>query len=712
MKESTTTVTTEKPITSVEPTKPTEQKKESLDETKQKEETPKEQKEEQPTPTTSLEKSQEEKPSFSFTFLAKPTDPAVKKPEVFESKKNETTISAAPAMTTEPKAITSIPDESDRSVTPVSISSSSEEEEEAPKEPSGFKFTFPTGGVSFPSTTSTMTQKDESNQEKVEEHKIENERPKLSAFSSFISPPIISSKSPETTLETTATTTGFNFVKPSTSITSTKEGDSEKPQTNGGFVFTATQPASSAPSFSLSTKKTEDKKDETVAFKSPVSTSFSLSLGPPKISEEKKDSSMPTTGGFNFGGAFVPQKPIESTEEKKDTTETTGFKFTGSATPSFSVTSSPPEKKDEPTSFAPNISFGSSNKTSELKSSFSFGGASTGGDKPTSSGMSFSFGGATVPSVPTSTPVNFSFGSSVPKEEPAKALEDKPQTEQAIKPAFSGVGSFSFNKPSSDNTSTGSGGNEKASIAPSSFSFGSIAKQSDSSSITPTSNVGFSFGAPSTGAASPPTSVTSAESKPLTSFTFGTTPSDTASNDTKSTFSFGGSSIQTTATDTSKPSLSFSSGGFSFGAKPAAQEAPSSGAQTENKFVFGAQNNQPPTSTGFTFGLGTQPTVATSFSFNAPSQPTTTAPSFGGNSMLEDDSAMHQSGMNFPSSTLSFTQPAAFSAITPTTPSISPFGPPQTNNFSSGMANPFNASAAQPEFPDQRKPIKALRRRK
>ncbi|KAF0984505.1 hypothetical protein FDP41_000404 [Naegleria fowleri] len=718
-KPTTTTTTTSEILSTTKPA--VEQKKEIISETK---ETPKE--ELSSITSQQTKKPQQEKPSFSFNFLTKPSDPAVKKPEALEPKKDETTISTAvPVTTKEPQASTSIPDESDRSITPVSISSSSEEEEEAPKEPSGFKFTFPTGGVSFPSASATIPQKEESKQEKVEEKKSENvERPKFSSvFSSFISQPekkaestsVIPPKSPETTTET-STATGFNFAQPS----ALTKADSEKPQTNGGFVFTATQPTSSAPSFGFSTKATEEKKDESVTFKPPTS-SISFSFGPPKTTEEKKE--LTWSGGLNFGGAFVPQKsvnpPTETKEEKKDTTETTGLKFGGSTTtPSFSVTPSPPEKKDEPTSFTPSFSFGGSTSTKTTSDtnapiSFSFGSSSS--DKPTSSGISFSFGGANIASSAptTTTPVNFSFGSSASKEEPAKPLEDKSQTEQPpVKPAFSGI-SFSFNKPTSstDNTSTGSGGSltEKASTSvPTSFSFGSIPKpqQSDSSSTTPTSNVGFSFGATSTGAASPPTSVTSADSKPPTSFAFGSTSSDTpASNEVKSSFSFGGSSIQTTAIDASK---TFSSGGFTFGAKPAAQEVPSSGA-TQNKFVFGAPSNQPP-STGFSFAI---PNQGTTFSFGSvSSQPTTTTPSFGGNSMLEDDSAMHQSGMNFPSSATSFTQPAAFSAITPTTPSISPFGPPQTNAFSSGMPNPFNASSAQPEFPDQRKPIKAIRRRK
>ncbi|XP_068253280.1 nuclear pore complex protein Nup153 isoform X2 [Nyctibius grandis] len=381
-----------------------------------------------------------------------------------------------------------------------------------------------------------------------------------------------------------------------------------------------------------------------------------------KKSDEKKDETLSTKGGFSFGSAEsapASQFVLGRTEEKKDSVASAAPIAFGKkadneevkAQPIFSAGTAEHTKEESTAKPMFNFSFvkPSEKETEQAKPSFSFGAQTSASDqgaaKPSFSFLSSSSSSTVVPT--TSANSSSVFGSAISSSNPQPV------------PA-----PFMFGQPS--NTVSGSVfGNSAESAASQSFGFSQEKKPATTSSSTGTALASFPFGsgASSTNAANSGftfgATTTSSSTGSSSSFLFGSGPSATAAGP-----AFGASQPPAfgQSQGSSQPSApgfgSLSTALFSAGAQPAPPAFGSVTSSTQPS-VFGQQATQQPgfgsgtPSAGsvFQFGSNTSnfnfPNNPRVFTFGAPNPPAPAAPA-------------QPSG----SSGFSFSQPPAFTVGT------------------------------------------------
>ncbi|NXW55980.1 NU153 protein, partial [Eurystomus gularis] len=517
-------------------------------------------------------------------------------------------------------------------------------------------------------------------------------------------------------------TGGFKFpassgdVKFGVSSSDSKSEDSKKEGKSNNFTFGLPSTSSQAPStfqFGIASLGQQEKKEEpvlggfgfgtnstssvatnenktgvssftfgTVAEKEVASPALTF-----KKSDEKKDETLPTKGGFSFGSvepAPASQFVLGRTEEKQDSVTSAAPLVFGKkadneelkAQPIFSAGTAehtkeestakpmfnfsfvkPSEKESEPAK--PSFAFGAQTSTSDqgaAKPSFSFlSSASSSTVVPTTSANSSSvFGSAISSSNPQPVPTPFVFG------QPSNTVSSSVFGNSAESAASQSFGFSQESKPATTSSSTGT--------ALTSFLFGSGA------SSTNAANSGFTFGATTTASSTGSSST----------FLFGSGPPAPAAGP-----AFGAS--QPAAFGQSQGSNQPSAPTFGSLSTPlfpaSAQSAPpafGSVTSSTQPTVFGQQATQQPG-----FGSGT-PSAGPVFQF-------------GGNT----------SNFNFPSNPGVFTftanPPAPAAPAQPSGSSGFPFSQPAAFTMGTNGKNVFSASG--PSVPG-RKIKTAVRRRK
>ncbi|NXE08096.1 NU153 protein, partial [Lophotis ruficrista] len=390
----------------------------------------------------------------------------------------------------------------------------------------------------------------------------------------------------------------------------------------------------------------------TVAEKEVASPAFTF-----KKSDEKKDETLSTKGGFSFGNvesAPASQFVLERTEEKQDSVTSAApltfgkkadseelkaqpifsagmaehTKEESTAKPIFNFSFVKPSEK-ETEQAKPSFAFGAPTSTSDqgaAKPSFSFLSSSSSSTAvPTTSANSSSvFGSAISSSNPQPVPALFVFG------QPSNTVSSSVFGNSAESAASQSFGFSQENKPATTSSSTGT--------TLTSFLFGSGA------SSTNAANSGFTFGA----------TTTSSSTGSSSSFLFGSGPSAPAAGS-----AFGASQPPAfgQSQGSSQPSApgfgSLSTTLFSAGAQPAPPAFGSVTSSTQPS-VFGQQATQQPG-----FGSGT-PSAGSVFqfgsntsNFNFPNNPRVFT--FGANPPAPAAPAQPSGSSGF-----SFSQPPAF----------------------------------------------------
>ncbi|NXN36907.1 NU153 protein, partial [Rhinoptilus africanus] len=376
-----------------------------------------------------------------------------------------------------------------------------------------------------------------------------------------------------------------------------------------------------------------------------------------KKSDEKKDETLPTKGGFSFGSvesAPASQFVLGRTEEKQDSVTSAAPLAFGKkadneelkAQPIFSAGTAEHTKEENTAKPIFNFSFvkPSEKETEQAKPSFAFGAQTSTSDqgaaKPSFSFLSSSssstvvpttaansssvFGSAISSSNPQPVPTPFVFG------QPSNTVSSSVFGNSAESAASQSFGFSQENKPATTSSSTGT--------ALASFIFGSGA------SSTNAANSGFTFGA----------TTTSSSTGPSSSFLFGSGPAAPAAGP-----AFGASQPPAfgQSQGSSQPSApsfgSLSTTLFSAGAQPAPPAFGSVTSSTQSS-VFGQQATQQPG-----FGSGT-PSAGSVFqfgsstsNFNFPNNPNVFT--FGANPAAPAAPAQPSGSSGF-----SFSQPPAF----------------------------------------------------
>ncbi|XP_065523390.1 nuclear pore complex protein Nup153 isoform X5 [Lathamus discolor] len=447
--------------------------------------------------------------------------------------------------------------------------------------------------------------------------------------------------------------TGSGGFKFGVSSSDSKSEDSKKESKSNSFTFGVPSTSSQAPStfqFGTASLGQQEKKEEpvlrgfgfgtsstssiatnenktgvggftfgTVAKKEVASPAFAF-----KKSDEKKDETIPTKGGFSFGSvesAPASQFVLGRTEEKQDsvtpaaplafgkkadneelktqpifsagTAEHTKEETTAKPIFNFSFVK-PSEKESEQAK--PSFAFGAQTSTSDqgaAKPSFSFLSSSSSSTViPTTSANSSSvFGSAITSSNPQPVPAPFVFG------QPSNTVSSSVFGSSSESAASQSFGFSQENKPATTSSSTGTG--------LTSFLFGSGA------SSTNAANSGFTFGA----------TTTSSSTGPSSSFLFGSEPPAPAAGPAFGTSQPPAFGQSQGSGQPSAPSFgSLSTPLFSAGAQPA---PPAFGSVSSTQpSVFGQQVAQQPgfgsatPSAGSVFQFGSNTS-----NFNFPSNP-------------------------------------------------------------------------------------------
>ncbi|NXV14389.1 NU153 protein, partial [Cepphus grylle] len=418
---------------------------------------------------------------------------------------------------------------------------------------------------------------------------------------------------------------GFGFGTSSTSSVTTNEN---KTGVNSGFTF-GTVAEKEVASPALAFKKSDEKKDETLPTKGGFSSGSVESAPASQFvlgrTEEKQDSvtpAAPLAFGKKADNEELKAQPIFSAGTAEHTKEES------TAKPMFNFSFvKPPEKETEQAK--PSFAFGAQTSTSDqgaAKPSFSFLSSSSSSTVvPTTSANSSSvFGSAISSSNPQPVPAPFVFG------QPSNTVSSSVFGNSAESAASQSFGFSQENKPATTSSSTGT--------ALASFIFGSGA------SSTNAANSGFTFGA----------TTTSSSTGSSSSFLFGSGPPAPAAGP-----AFGASQPPAfgQSQGSSQPSApsfgSLSTTLFSAGAQPAPPAFGSVTSSTQPS-VFGQQATQQPG-----FGSGT-PSAGSVFqfgsntsNFNFPSNPGVFT--FGAYSPAPAAPAQPSGSSGF-----SFSQPPAF----------------------------------------------------
>uniref|UniRef100_A0A8B9F4R6 Nuclear pore complex protein Nup153 n=1 Tax=Amazona collaria TaxID=241587 RepID=A0A8B9F4R6_9PSIT len=448
--------------------------------------------------------------------------------------------------------------------------------------------------------------------------------------------------------------TGSGGFKFGVSSSDSKSEDSKKESKSNSFTFGVPSTSSQAPStfqFGTASLGQQEKKEEpvlggfgfgtsstssiatnenktgvsgftfgTVAKKEVTSPAFAF-----KKSDEKKDETLPTKGGFSFGSvesAPASQFVLGRTEEKQDSltvTPATPLAFGKKADneelktqPIFSAGTAEHTKEESTAKPIFNFSFAkpSEKESEQAKPSFAFGAqistSDQGAAKPSFSFLSSSSSSTVVPT--TSANSSGVFGSAIsssnPQPVPAPFVFGQPSntvsssvfgnsSESAASQSF---GFSQENKPATTSSSTGTGRTP--------FLFGSGA------SSTNAANSGFTFGA----------TTTSSSTGSSSSFVFGSEPPAPAAGPAFGTSQPPAFGQSQGSSQPSAPSFgSLSTALFSAGAQPAPPAFGSLTSSTQPS-VFGQQVAQQPSfgsttpSSVFQFGSNTS-------NFNFPSNP-------------------------------------------------------------------------------------------
>ncbi|XP_075601162.1 nuclear pore complex protein Nup153 isoform X5 [Balearica regulorum gibbericeps] len=494
-----------------------------------------------------------------------------------------------------------------------------------------------------------------------------------------------------------AVTEGFKFptcsgdFKFGVSSSDSKSEDSKKEGKSNSFTFGLPSTSSQAPStfqFGTASLGQPEKKEEpvlggfgfgtsststsivtnenktgvsgftfgTVTEKEAASTALAF-----KKSDEKKDETLSTKGGFSFGtveSAPASQFVLGRTEEKQDSVTSAAPLAFGKkaeneelkAPPIFSGGAAEHTKEESTAKPIFNFSFlkPSEKETEQAKPSFAFGAQTSTSDqgaaKPTFSFLSSSSSSAVVPT--TSANSSSVFGSAIsssnPQPVPAPFVFGQPSNtvsssvfgNSAESAASQSFGFSQENKPATTTSSTGT--------ALTSFLFGSGA------SSTNAANSGFTFGA----------TTTSSSTGSSSSFLFGSGPSAPAAGPAFGTSQPPAFGQSQGSSQPSAPSFgSLATTLFSAGAQPAPPAFGSVTSSTQPS-VFGQQATQQPG-----FGSGT-PSAGSVFqfgsntsNFNFPSNPGVFT--FGANPPAPAAPAQPSGSSGF-----SFSQPPAFTVGT------------------------------------------------
>ncbi|XP_061305487.1 nuclear pore complex protein Nup153 isoform X4 [Pezoporus flaviventris] len=448
--------------------------------------------------------------------------------------------------------------------------------------------------------------------------------------------------------------TGSGGFKFGVSSPDSKSEDSKKESKSNSFTFGVPPTSSQAPStfqFGTASLGQQEKKEEpvlrgfgfgtsstssvatnenktgvggftfgTMAKKEVASTAFAF-----KKSDEKKDETLPTKGGFSFGSvesAPASQFVLGRTEEKQDSVTPAAplafgkkadneelktqpvfsagmaehTKEESTAKPIFNFSFVKPSEKESEQA-KPSFTFGAQTSTSDqgaAKPSFSFLSSSSSSTVvPTTSANSSSVFGSTISSSnPQPVPAPFVFG------QPSNTVSSSVFGNSSESAASQSFGFSQENKPATTSSSTGTG--------LTSFLFGSGA------SSTNTANSGFTFGA----------TTTSSSTGSSSSFLFGSGPPAPAAGPAFGTSQPPAFGQSQGSGQPSAPSFgSLSTPLFSAGAQPAPPAFGSVTSSTQPS-VFGQQVAQQPgfgsatPSAGSVFQFGSNTS-----NFNFPSNP-------------------------------------------------------------------------------------------
>ncbi|NWV14490.1 NU153 protein, partial [Ptilonorhynchus violaceus] len=507
--------------------------------------------------------------------------------------------------------------------------------------------------------------------------------------------------------------TGSGNFKFGVSSSDSKSEDSKKESKSNSFTFGLPSASSQAPStfqFGTTSLGQQERKEE------PVSGGFGFATS--SASSTATNENKTGVSGFTFGtvaekDGASPALPFKKSDEKKDETVSTkgGFSFSSveSAPASQFVLGRAEEKQDSVTSAGP-LAFGKKADNEELKAQPIFSSGTAEHTKEES----------------TAKPVfNFSFGKPSEKE-----------SEQAKPPFAFGAqtstcdqgASFSFLSSSSSSTAV------PTTSANSSSVFGSTLSSSNPQPVpapfvfgqpsnTVTSSV---FGNPTESATSQsfgfsqenkPATTSSSTGSTLTPFLFG--PGESSTNATNSGFTFGATT--TSSSTGSSSSFLFGSGppapaaGPAFGASQPPAFGPSQGSSQPSAPSFGSLSTT-------LFSAGSQPAPSAFGSVTSSTQPSvfgqqaTQQPGFG--SGTPSAGSVFQFGsnttnFNFPNNpgvfTFSANPPAPAAPAQPSGTSGFSFSQPLTFTVGTNGKNVFSASGS--SVPGRR--IKtAVRRRK
>uniref|UniRef100_A0A8C5T3I3 Nuclear pore complex protein Nup153 n=1 Tax=Malurus cyaneus samueli TaxID=2593467 RepID=A0A8C5T3I3_9PASS len=429
-------------------------------------------------------------------------------------------------------------------------------------------------------------------------------------------------------------TGGFKFPTASgnfkfgVSSSDSKSEDSKKESKSNSFTFGLPSASSQTPStfqFGATTLGQQEKKEEPVLGGFGFATSSSSSIAtnenktgvsgftfgavaekdvassalPFKKSDENKDETVSTKGGFSFGSvesAPTSQVVLGRAEEKQDSVTSAGpltfrkqadneelkaqpifssgtaehTKEESSAKPVFSFSFGKPSEKESEQAKAP-FAFGAQTSTCDQGASFSFLSSSSSSTVvPTTSANSSGVFGSTLSSNPQPVPTPFVFG------QPSNTVTSSVFGNPAESKTSQSFGFSQENKPATTSSSTGS------TLTP--FLFGS------GESSTNAANSGFAFGATSTSRSSSSFLFGSASQAPAAGPAFGASQPP----------AFGPSQGSSQPTAPSFGSLSTPL--FSAGSHPAPSAFGSVTSSTQSS-VFGQQATQQPA-----FGSGTPST--------------------------------------------------------------------------------------------------------
>uniref|UniRef100_A0A8C5T4A9 Nuclear pore complex protein Nup153 n=1 Tax=Malurus cyaneus samueli TaxID=2593467 RepID=A0A8C5T4A9_9PASS len=431
-------------------------------------------------------------------------------------------------------------------------------------------------------------------------------------------------------------TGGFKFPTASgnfkfgVSSSDSKSEDSKKESKSNSFTFGLPSASSQTPStfqFGATTLGQQEKKEEPVLGGFGFATSSSSSIAtnenktgvsgftfgavaekdvassalPFKKSDENKDETVSTKGGFSFGSvesAPTSQVVLGRAEEKQDSVTSAGpltfrkqadneelkaqpifssgtaehTKEESSAKPVFSFSFGKPSEKESEQAKAP-FAFGAQTSTCDQGASFSFLSSSSSSTVvPTTSANSSGVFGSTLSSNPQPVPTPFVFG------QPSNTVTSSVFGNPAESKTSQSFGFSQENKPATTSSSTGS------TLTP--FLFGS------GESSTNAANSGFAFGATSTSRSSSSFLFGSASQAPAAGPAFGASQPP----------AFGPSQGSSQPTAPSFGSLSTPL--FSAGSHPAPSAFGSVTSSTQSS-VFGQQATQQPA-----FGSGTPSTAS------------------------------------------------------------------------------------------------------